>query len=95
MLLFSIIITLISAHHSLRSCSPLKTVFGKLGDTYQAYCNTYKTNTRATHHGGSGQPLDREVNVTRDAHDATDTDIEDTQDFHNVERVNFEDLITA
>ena len=80
-----------SAHSSLRSHLPLKTVFGKLGDPYQAYCNTYKTHTMATHHGGLGQPLDREVDVTRDAHNATDTDIEDMQDFHNMETVNFED----
>ena len=32
--------------HSLRLHSPLKTVFGKIGDTYQAYCNTYKTHAR-------------------------------------------------
>ena len=81
-----------SAHHSLRSHSPLKTVFGKIGDTYQAYCNTYKTHTMATHHGGLGQPLDRDINVTREADEATDTGIEDTQDFHPVETDHFEDL---
>ena len=53
------------AHHSLRSCSPLKTLFGKIGDTYQAYCNTYKTHTMATHNGGLGQPLDRDIDVTK------------------------------
>ena len=60
---------------SLRSHSPLKTVFGKLGDTYQAYCNTYKTHAMATCHGGSGQPLDRDIDVTGEAHETTDTDI--------------------
>ena len=45
----------------------------------------------ATHHGGLGQPLDRDVDVTRDVHSAADTDTEDTQDFHHVETVNFED----
>ena len=55
---FYITIPLMSAHHSLRLPSPLKTVFGKLGDTYQTYCNTYKTHTMVTHHGGLGQPLD-------------------------------------
>ena len=48
---------LMSADHSLRSCSPLKTVFGKIGDIYQAYCYTYKTHAMATHHGGSGTTL--------------------------------------
>ena len=77
-----------SAHCSLRSHSPLKTVFGKIGDTYQAYCNTYKTHTMATHHEGSGQPLDRDIDVTREAADA---DIEDTQDIHPIETDHFED----
>ena len=45
---------LMLAHKSLRLHSPLKTVYGKLGDTYQAYCNTTKTHAMATHHGGSG-----------------------------------------
>ena len=57
------------------------TVFGKIGDTYQTYCNTYKTHAMATCHGGLGQPLDRDIDVTREVHDAVDTDTEDTQDF--------------
>ena len=87
-----ITIMLMSAHHSLRLCSSLKTVSGKIGDTYQAYCNTYKTHTMVTCPGGSGQPLDRDINVTREAHKATDTDIEDTQDFHPVETDHLGDL---
>ena len=81
-----------SAHHGLRSCSPLKTVFGKLGVTYQAYCNTYKTHTMATHHGGLGQPLDRDIDMTREAHKTAHTDTEDTQDFHPMGTNHFEDL---
>ena len=61
---FTITIPLMSAHCNLRSHSPLKTVFGKLGDIYQAYCNTHKTHTMATHHGGLGQPLDGDIEVT-------------------------------
>ena len=38
-----------------------------------------------THHGDSGQPLDMDINITREAHKAKDTDIEDMQDFHPVE----------
>ena len=38
----------------------------------------------ATHHGGSGQPLDRDTDVTRDAHETVDTDTVNTQDFHPV-----------
>ena len=69
-----------------------KTAFGKLGNTYQAYCNTYKTHTMATHHGGSGQPLDRDIDVTREVHAATDTGIENTQDFHSLDTDHYEDL---
>ena len=46
----------------------------------------------ATHHGGLGQPLDRDTNITREAHKNTDTDIENTQDFYPVETDHFEDL---
>ena len=46
----------------------------------------------ATHHGGLGQPLDRDIDVTREAHEATDTDIENIQDFHPVGTDHFEDL---
>ena len=44
----------------------------------------------ATHHGDSGQPLDRDINVPGEAHEATDT--EDMQDFHHVETDCYEDL---
>ena len=37
-----------SACHNLSSHSPLKTVLERIGDTYQAYCNTYKTHAMAT-----------------------------------------------
>ena len=46
----------------------------------------------SSHHGGSGQPLDRDIDVTREAHESADTDIENTQDFHPVETDHFEDL---
>ena len=44
----------------------------------------------ATCHGGSGQPLDRDINVTREAHETADT--EDMQDFHPIETDHYEDL---
>ena len=49
-----------SACCNLRSCSPLKTVLNKLGDSYQTYINPYETHAMATPHGGAGQPLDRD-----------------------------------
>ena len=46
----------------------------------------------ATHHGGLGQPLDRDIDITIEAHKTTDTDIENIQDFHPVKTDHFEDL---
>ena len=46
----------------------------------------------ATQHGGLGHPLHRDIDVTREAYKTTDTDIENTQDFHPVEADHFEDL---
>ena len=52
----------------------------------------YKTHAMVNPHGGLGQLLDRDINVTREAHEAVDTDIEDMQDFHTVDTDHFEDL---
>ena len=47
----------------------------------------------ATHHGGSGNPLDRDIDVIRENQATADTNgIENTQDFHPVEMDHFEDL---
>ena len=78
-----------SACCSVRLYSPLKMVFGKTGDTYQVYCNTYKTYAMATCYRGSGNPLERNINVTRETQTTTDTYVEDTQDFHPVETDHF------
>ena len=74
-----------SACHNLRSCSPLKTVLNRLEDTYQAYCNTYKTHAMATYLGGSGQPLDRDATMTE-----KDADVDIWQDFHHEDTDDFE-----
>ena len=76
-----------SACHNLRSCSPLKTVLNRLGDTYQAYCNTYKTHTMATCHGGSGQPLDRDATPN-----GKDTDVNTLHNYHHEDTGNFENV---
>ena len=52
-----------SAHHNTKLHSLLKTVLGKTGDWYHAYCTTYKAHTMATHHGGTGCPLDRGLDI--------------------------------
>ena len=72
-----------STWDNLRPCSPLKIVFNKLGDTYQAYCNTYKTHAMATHHGGAGQPLYKDT-----AQHGQDADIPDN--CHHEDMDNFE-----
>ena len=81
-----------SAQQNLRWHSLLKTVLGRLGDTYQAYCNTYKTHIMVTHHGGSGQPLDRVTDMLREEQPVMDTDVELQQDFHPEDTDQFENL---
>ena len=76
-----------SAHHSLRSHSLLKMVFGQIGNTYQAYCYIYKTHIMTTHYGGPGQLTEREI----PAHKTTDTDLEQTQEFHQVNANDFKE----
>ena len=80
-----------SAQHSVKSHSPLKTVLNRLGDTYQAYCNTYKTHDMAAYHRGSGQPLDRDATLTgKDTYVNIPHDYppEDMDDFENIEQEN-------
>ena len=72
--------------------SPLKTVLGRIGDTYQVYCNTYKTYTMSTHHGGSGQPLDTDTSMTREEQPDVDANVEVQQDFHPKDTAQFEVL---
>ena len=67
-----------SAHCSIRSHSLLKSVLGKIGDTYQAYCITYKMHAMATCHGGVACPLDRDFDLNREN---TETEIGNTYDF--------------
>ena len=67
-----------SAHHSTRSCSLLKTVVGKIRDWYQAYCTTYKIHCMATHHGGTGCPLDRGLDIFTENPEHADIDSDST-----------------
>ena len=87
------IFLLMSAHHNLRSCFPLKTVFNNLGDTYQAYCNTYKTHAMATHHVGAGQTLNRDTTPHGQAIDiSNDNHHEGMDNFKNAEQENHTNL---
>ena len=74
-------------------CIPhLKQVLGRLGDIYQVYCNSYKTHAMATHHGGSGQPLDRVTCMPREEQLVVNTDVEVQQDFHPEDTDQFENF---
>ena len=67
-----------SAHCHTRLCSPLKSVLGKIGDRYQAYCTTYKMHTKATCHRGAGCPLDRGMDILIEYPEPADIDNEIT-----------------
>ena len=50
------------------------------------YVNTYKTHAMATHHGGAGQPLDRDPTPQEQGTDIpNDYHHEDMDNFKNVE----------
>ena len=55
-----------SGHHSKNNkwmCSPLKTMLGKIRNRHQTYCTVHKTHALATHQGGTGHPIDRDINL--------------------------------
>ena len=35
----------------------------KIRNRYQTYCTVYKTHAMATHHGGTGHPIDRDATL--------------------------------
>ena len=76
-----------SACCNLRLHSPLKTVFNKLGGTYQVYCNTYKTHAMVTCHGGAGQPLDRDATPN-----GKDTEVDIQNNYHHEDAGDFEPI---
>ena len=72
---------------------PLTTVFNKLGDTYQAYCNTYKTYAMATYHGGTGQPFNRDITLHgQDTNIPNDYRHDDMDNIDNTEQENHTNL---
>ena len=82
-----------STCHSLRSCAPLMKVLTKLENSYKTYVNIYKTHTMATHHRGTGQPLEKDRNPQdQDINIPNDYLHEDIDDFENVENENHTQL---
>ena len=67
-----------SAHCNTRSHLPLKTVLGKIGDWYQAYCTTYKTHAMATCHKGAGCTLDRGLDILSEGSEHADINNDST-----------------
>ena len=63
-----------------------------IGDIYQTYCNTCKTHAVATHHGGSEQSLNRNVDSVREEQPGVHTDVEVLQDFQPDDSDLFEDV---
>ena len=49
-----------SVCQNLWTCSPIKKILNKTGDSYHTYINYCKTHTMATHHGGIGKPLEKD-----------------------------------
>ena len=75
-----------SVHPSPRMCSPLKKVLNKLGDSYQTYVNMHKAHMMATHHGGTGQPSEKDPNPQeQDIDIPSDYQHEEIDNFENVE----------
>ena len=73
-----------SAHCSLRLCSPLKKVLTRLGDSNHTYVNMPKTHTMATCHGGTGQPSEKEPNPQEQDIYVSNDYQEDVDDFENI-----------
>ena len=68
--------------------SPLKKVLHKLKDSYQTYINTHKTHMMVTHHGGKGQPPEKDPNPQEQDIDIPNGYQEDIDDFENIEHEN-------
>ena len=77
-----------SAHQNLWTRSPLKKVLNKLGDSYHAYVNMYKTHMMAIHHRGTGQPSEMDPNPQAQDIDIPNDYQEDIDDLENIEHEN-------
>ena len=69
--------------NSEQTCSPSKTMLGKIGNRYQAYCTTYKTHAMATHHGSAGCPVERDINIHMEDAEGINTGPDNNNDSTN------------
>ena len=67
-----------SAHCNTILHSPLKTILGKFGDWYQAYCTTYKIHAMATCHRAAGCPLAKGLDILTEDPEHTDINNDST-----------------
>ena len=75
-----------SAYHSLKSHSPLKSVCNKIGGPYQTYINSHNTHAMATCHRGTGEPLEEALAPhEHDCNIPSEYHSEDMDNFDNVE----------
>ena len=81
-----------SACHSLGMHSLLKKVLNRLGDSYHTHVNMYKNHTMVPHHGGTGQPLEKEPNPQEQDIYVPNDYQEDVDDFENIEHENHTQL---
>ena len=79
------------AHRRLQTCSPIKKLFHKLGNSYQTYINFHKTHAVVSHYGGIGDiPMNNP-----EPHDM-DTDSQDNyqEDVNYQEHIEFDPPVT-
>ena len=85
---WSFLYSLMSACQKLWTCSPIKKILNKIGNSCQSYVNYYKTHAMATLYRGIGKPLenysdpqDTNANI-RDEYQADINDLENTEPDH-------------
>ena len=84
-----------SAHQRLQTCSPIKKILNKTGDSCQTYINYYKTHTMATHYRGIGNDLvnDSEPqDINTNIQDEYQTDIHDLENIEPDHQAGLRDL---
>ena len=85
-----------SARHNFWMHSPLKKVLNKMEDSYQTYVNSYKTHAMATHHGGTGKPLQKDSDAQENnvaIHDGYQADVNDFENITPDHHATLRDLI--
>ena len=77
-----------SAHQNLWTCSPIKKILNKIGDSYHTYVTYYKTHAMGTHYRGIGKPLEKDSGpketdiAIQDEYQADINDLENIESDH-------------